>query len=136
MSRPEIHAILADAIADSLAIPVESVTPDSRLVTDLGADSLDFIDILFVLEKKLDIRLRDSELSFLSKLDFSSPAVMRDGALTPETLRALEGKLPALKDLPDRSRVTPAELFGLISVDALAAIVERELADRARGETL
>lgn len=136
MSREEILAVLRECIADSLAISPEKVTMQSRLVTDLGADSLDFIDILFMIEKRLDIRLRDSELSFLSRLDFSSVSVMRDGALTSETLRLLQDKLPALSQLPDPSRVTPGQLFSLISVQTLLAIIERELGRTAESDAL
>ena len=84
-------------------------TLESRLITDFGADSLDFIDIIFGLEKKFGIKMRDGELDFLSRLDFWSPELMREGYLTEATLHQLESWLRELHQVPDRTKVTPAK---------------------------
>ncbi len=62
----------------------------------------------------------------LSHLDFSSPDVMRNGFLTREVIERLTPALPALRDLPDPERVTPAAVFGLVTVAVLTAMVERK----------
>ena len=62
--------------------------PSSRLVDDLGADSLDFVDIVFMLDRELDIRVRETEFNFLTRLDFSSPEVMKVGAHLTESVVA------------------------------------------------
>jgi acyl carrier protein len=127
MTRDEIEATMRALVADSLAVPKQSVTVRSRLLDDLGANSLDFIDIVFSIEKAFGITVRDSELDFLSRLDFSSPAVMRDGHLTRETVDRLADWLPLLRDVADRAGLTPRELFSLIDVEALCILVERKL---------
>ena len=86
MTRDELVTAVRALLADRLALKVERVTLRSRLIDDLGADSLDFIDMVFTLEKKFGIKIREEEFDFLSRLDFSSPEVMRDGFLTVETL--------------------------------------------------
>jgi acyl carrier protein len=127
MTRAEIEGTLRSLVADSLARPREEVAVASRLFDDLGADSLDFIDIIFSIEKRFSIKVRDSELDFLSRLDFSSPAVMRDGHLTLETVERLSEWLPLLREVPDPARVTPRALFSLITVETLCILVERKL---------
>ena len=72
--------------------------------------------------------MRDSELDFLSRLDFSSPEVMRDGHLTPATLDRVRPWLPRLRDLADDQGVTPGQLFSAIDIEALCNVVERKLA--------
>ena len=124
---PKIRAL----VADSLAVDESSVVLESRLVDDLGADSLDFLDMIFTLEKTFRIGVREAEFDFLSRLDFSDPVVMRDGFLTPETIERLLPRLPALAKVPDRARVTPAQVFSLITVETLCRIVQRAL-ERAR----
>lgn len=114
-------------VAESLALPLEEVHAESRLTDDLGATSLDFIDIVFLVERELGIRIRDTELSFLTRLDFSSPEVLRDGVLTPEVVARLEAFLPALALEPDRAAVTPKRLFSLVTVETLALVVSRRL---------
>lgn len=127
MNKDEIMAGLKTLIADSLAVPQERVTAASQLIDDLGADSLDFVDILFQIEKKFGVQIKNQELNFLSGLDFSSPAVMKDGALTPEVVAKLKEWVPALADVPDPSKVTPTMLFSMISVETLARLIEKKL---------
>jgi acyl carrier protein len=112
-------------IADSLAVPEAEVTPQARLIDDLGADSLDFVDLVFAIEKTFGVKLRESDLTFLTRLDFSSPSVMKDGFLTPETIDSIAPLLPALENVPDRSRLTPGELFSLLTVETLCRMIER-----------
>jgi acyl carrier protein len=118
-------------IAESLAVDRTQIRPESRLIDDLGADSLDFVDIVFMLEQALAVRMRESELSFLTKLDFSSPEVMREGHLTREVVDRIEEWLPAIGEVPDRSRVTPAQLFSFITVEAICLAAARRLAVEA-----
>ena len=126
MTRDEIESTLRALLADSLAVPRDEITRERRLFEDLGADSLDFIDIAFSIEKAFSIKVRDSELDFLSRLDFSSPAVMRDGYLTRETVERLQAWLPRLGEREPET-VTPRELFSMITVETLCLLVERKV---------
>jgi acyl carrier protein len=114
-------------IADSLALQESGITPQSRLIDDLGADSLDFVDLTFAIEKAFGVRLREAELNFLTRLDFSSPAVMQGGYLTRDTIASIRPLLPALDRAPDPDRVTPGELFSLLTVETLCLMVQRRL---------
>lgn len=127
MTREEIETAMRALVADSLALAKDEVTCRSRLVDDLGADSLDFIDMIFSVEKAFGIKVRDSEMDFLSRLDFSSPEVMRDGHLTSATVERLQEWLPLLRELPDPAKVTPRQLFSLLTVETLCILVERKL---------
>jgi len=112
-------------LAGSLAVPEGDIAPQSRLIDDLGADSLDFVDLVFAIEKEFGAKIRESDFNFLARLDFSSPAVMRDGVLTPETIERLTPLLPGLATVADRGRVAPGELFSLMTVESLCIIVEQ-----------
>ena len=72
MTRDELVTAVRHLLADRLALKVEQVTLRSRLIDDLGADSLDFIDIIFTLEKKFGIKIPEDEFDFLVLLDYSS----------------------------------------------------------------
>jgi len=129
VTRDELVTTVRALLADRLALKVERVTLRSRLIDDLGADSLDFIDLVFTLEKKFGIKIREEEFDFLSRLDFSSPEVMRDGFLTVETVEKLRPRLPGLGELADPTRVTPKDLFGLLTVETLCDLVQTRLTD-------
>jgi len=133
MNRGEIYKAMRSLVADSLALKEDEIQPQCRLTDDLGADSLDFIDIIFGIEKKFEVKVRDGELDFISRLDFSSPKVMRQGYLTLETIQRLTKRLPALEQVQDPAKVTPAQLFSLITIETLCIMVEEELRRRAGG---
>jgi len=98
----DIFPTLRTMIAESLALDEATITLESRLIDDLGADSLDFVDLMFAIERAFGVKLREADLKFLTGLDFSSPTVMKDGVLTSETLAAIAPLLPALQSVPDR----------------------------------
>jgi acyl carrier protein len=125
MERDDVFGRLRPMIADSLAVDAAEITLQSRLIDDLGADSLDFVDLMFAIEREFGVKLREADLNFLTRLDFSSPTVMRDGFLTAETLASLTPLLPALQKLPDSTRVTPRQLFSLLTVETLCLMIER-----------
>jgi hypothetical protein len=85
--------------------------------------------MVFTLEKKFGIKIREEEFDFLSRLDFTSPEVMRDGFLTVETIEKLRPRLPGLGELADPARVTPKDLFGLLTVETLCDLVQTRLTD-------
>lgn len=120
---PRVRAL----VAASLAVPEGDIRPDSRLITELGADSLDFVDIGFAIEKAFGVKLRESDLNFLTRLDLSSPAVVQDGFLTPAALDEIAPLLPALAGVPDRTRLTPRDLFALLTVETLCLMIQRQL---------
>ncbi len=123
--REDIVAAVTRCIADSLAVEPEEVTLKARLIDDLGADSLDFVDIIFMLDSELDIGVRDSEFNFITRLDFSSPEVMQQGFITEDVLSRLDSWLPALSQVDDRAQVSPQQLFSLITVEAMCIVASR-----------
>ena len=127
MKRSDVFPKVRAMIADSLAVDESGVTRESRLIDDLGADSLDFVDLVFAIEKAFGVKIREADLNFLTRLDFSSPTVMKDGFLTAETIEALSPLMPALRQLPDRDRVTPGALFSLLTVESLCVMIERRM---------
>jgi acyl carrier protein len=131
--RDEVFSAVRDCIAESLMIEPDAVKLGSRLVDELGADSLDFVDIVFQLERALDVQVRGSEFEWLTRLDFSSPEVMREGFLTDAVIERLATWLPALATVEDRRKVTPRMLFSLITVEAMCLVAQRRIDERARG---
>ncbi len=127
-----VLAIVTRCVAESLAVPEAEIGPKSRLIDDLGADSLDFVDIVFMLDRELDIRVRETELNFLTRLDFSSPDVMREGHVAADVVGRLEPWLPDMQALPDKGKITPRVLFSLVTVEAIALVADRRLQELGR----
>lgn len=56
---------IRETIADALGVDISIVTPDARLVEDLGADSLDVVDLAITCEDKFNVHVEDAEGSQL-----------------------------------------------------------------------
>ncbi len=131
----EVQDAVRRCVAQSLVLELEEVQLESRLIDDLGADSLDFVDIIFMLEQALDVPMRDTELSFLTRLDYGSPEVMQRGVLAAEVVARLEPWLPALRELPDRAQVTPAQMFSCITIESICLVASGRLQRKEASES-
>ena len=58
----EVRTCIREQLAIVLSLPVESIRPESRILIDLGAESLDLLDLAFRLEDALRIKLDPKEL--------------------------------------------------------------------------
>ena len=61
----KVQAMLADA----LNLPLSKVTPDAKIVEDLGADSLDVVDLLMSIEDEFEIEVPDEEIENIKTVD-------------------------------------------------------------------
>ncbi len=62
MKREEILEKVKDLIADKLGVDREEVVEDASLIDDLGADSLDLVDLVMVFEEEFNVKIEDEEL--------------------------------------------------------------------------
>ena len=62
MVKEEVFEKIRTALVDALGVDDDEVTPEATLVGDLGAESIDFLDIVFRLEKAFNIEIPRSEL--------------------------------------------------------------------------
>ncbi len=92
MSREEIFRNVRDTLVDALAVEPEEVTEDATLTGDLGAESIDFLDIVFRLEKSFSIKIPRGEL-FPDDL-LNNPDYVSNGKFTPAGLREIKKAMP------------------------------------------
>lgn len=118
---------IRECLAASLALAPEDIQASSRLIDDLGADSLDFLDILFSLEQRFALKLRSMELDALMRVDFSQEKLVEKRYIPREEAERMVQWLPALRAAPDLGRVTPRQLYSYLTVESLAILVQRKL---------
>lgn len=100
MTRDEIFGKVQTVLVDALAVDAEEVTPGASLVRDLGAESIDFLDIVFKLEQAFGFKIAQGEL--FPENVAQDPKFVKDGKVTPEGIAALKAAcrtltLPSLK---------------------------------------
>lgn len=91
-SNEEIFSKVQEALIDALGVDDDEVTPEATLVGDLGAESIDFLDIVFRLEKAFDIKIPRDELfpdDILTSTDY-----VQDGKVSPEGIAKLKERMP------------------------------------------
>lgn len=88
----EIFEKVQAALIDALGVDDDEVTPGATLVGDLGAESIDFLDIVFRLEKAFGISIPREDLSPEDILTNSQ--FVKDGLVTAEGMAKLKSRMP------------------------------------------
>ncbi len=91
-SEQEVLEKVKETLIEALGVDDEEVTPQATLTGDLGAESIDFLDIVFRLEKAFDIKIPRGEL-FPDNI-LNNPELVQDGKLTEAGLQQLKDRMP------------------------------------------
>lgn len=96
--RDDIFKKVQDVLVNALGVEEEEVTPEATLRADLGAESIDFLDIVFRLEKAFTsdpahpFKIPRNEL--FPEDVFSNPAYVTNGRVTPAGMAELKKRMP------------------------------------------
>lgn len=125
-SQEEIFAKVQEALVDALGVEEDEVTPEAKLQADLDAESIDFLDIVFRLEKAFDIKIERGELfpeDILTNTDY-----VQDGKVTAEGMAKLKERMPfANLDAFEKDPVVQ-NLGKQLTVQDMCRFVEHKLA--------
>jgi len=124
--RDEVFSKIQNVLSDALGVDTEEVVSDATLQGDLGAESIDFLDIVFRLEKAFSIKIPRGEL-FPDDI-LNNPEYLDGDRITASGLLKLKEALPhtdltEFEKSPDVSKM--ADLF---TVDTILKYVEGRLA--------
>ncbi len=123
LSRDEIYKKVQGVLVDALGVDEDEVQPTATLRSDLGAESIDFLDIVFRLEKAFGIKIPRGEM-FPEDL-FTNVAYVKDGRITPEGMAEMKKRMPhmdftALEKDPDINKMQ-------FTVDTIVNYIENKL---------
>jgi acyl carrier protein len=126
ISREEIFEKIKEVLIDALGVDDDEVEMGASLTSDLGAESIDFLDIKFRVEKAFDIKIGQDELFPENVLQ--NEEYVKDGKVTDKGLEELKSKLPhvdltSLESDPDVNNVGK-----VVTVEALVKFTETKLA--------
>lgn len=69
MTDSELATKIKDIVAEKLNVKLDDISNDSNFVDDLGADSLDKVELVMALEDEFDIEISDDEADTLTNVD-------------------------------------------------------------------
>jgi acyl carrier protein len=126
MNDSEIYENVRSIIMDALAVEADDITPGARLTDDLGAESIDYLDIFFQIEKKLGIRIEVNERVVNTVLN--DEQFVRDGWITDDGLEELRRQLPSIDLTPLEEGRDVRRFTSIFTVEGITNMVKSRLA--------
>ena len=125
LSRDEITEKVREAMVDALGVDEDEVTPEARIGGDLGAESIDFLDIVFRLEKAFSIKIPRGDL-FPDNI-LTSDEYVQDDKLTAKGIEELKARMPYADLQEFEKNPTVQDIVDLFTVDMIVGYVEAKL---------
>ena len=125
ISRDEIFKKVQDVLVNALGVDEEEVTPAATLRGDLGAESIDFLDIMFRLEKAFNIKIPKGEM--MPENVANDPNIVKDGVVTPQGIAMLKEKMPHSDFSSFEADPKLDNMSKLFTVNAIVNYVESKL---------
>jgi len=121
--RTELEEKVRQIIAESLGRDLALVTLEASLSDELGAESLDFLDIVFKIERAFDVQITRGEMERAARGDMTEEAFAPGGVISPEGLERLRTLMPEAA-----ARIKPGmhvlQIMSLFTARTFASIVE------------
>lgn len=124
VTRESVVEAVNAAMVDALGVEPEEVNPEATLLGDLGAESIDLLDILFRLERSLGIKVTAGDLAGhiqggYTEEEFGTP----EGVVSDLGLAQLKKVMPQIEVDDLRSKLPAEEVMGLFTVDNLVELI-------------
>jgi len=110
----DVDSAVKEAVVEALALDDDEVTPDATLMDDLGAESIDLLDILFRIEKSTGIKIEASDLG-----DYIQGGIPDDQFSDESQIISATGAQQLHKVMP---QTDPAELEGKLKADEVMTL--------------
>lgn len=125
MSEQEVFDKVRDVLVEALGVDEDEVTPEAKLFDDLGAESIDVLDIAFRLEKAFDIKIERGEM-YPEDL-MNNPEYVQDGKVTDKGMAELKQRVP-FADLSEFEHSRSLEDFpNIFTTQSLVKFVQQKL---------
>ena len=124
-TKDEVFEKVQESLVDALGVDDDEVVAEATLVGDLGAESIDFLDIVFRLEKSFKIDIPRSEL-FPEDILINGEYV-EDGKVTQTGISELKKRLPFADLTKFEANPVVQDLGNLLTVSDLCRYVESKV---------
>lgn len=130
LTRDQIYEKVRDVLEEALGADPEEISLDASLTADLEAESIDFLDIVFRIEKTFSTEDKPFKISqgelFPENL-MENPEWVEDGKFTDAGMTMLKERMPHVDFSAFEDDREVAKVADLITVDSIVDFVERKL---------
>ena len=127
MTKDEIYNKVASTLVEALNVDEEEIKPTATLQGDLGAESIDFLDIVFRLEREFGIKIPRGEL-FPESIFQGDPDLVQDGKVTEKGLKELHERMPYANLAEFDKNPELSHLGDIFTVDLISRYIQTKLA--------
>jgi acyl carrier protein len=132
MANAEIQTAVQEAVVGALGVGEDEATPDATLMDDLGAESIDLLDILFRIERSTGVKIQASDLGDyiqggISDEEFGDA----DGIVSPKGLEHLQKVMPQISADEYEGKLEAEKVISYFTVQNLADMVGERAAAAA-----
>lgn len=130
MTRDDIFEKVRDAFVEALGVEEDEVEPESKVFDDLGAESLDLLEIVYLLEHAFQIKIPRDGIREASKEGIDPSEYEVDGVLTDKALAKLREVMPEVEEGEIEPGLTANDIPRLFRVQTFVNLVERLLEEK------
>mgnify|MGYP000432116541 CR=1 FL=1 len=123
MNAADVFPKVREIVADVLVIDKEDVSITSRLINDLGAESIDFLDLVFQLEKEFKIKIPRGQLEKNARGSLAEDEFEKGGVLTAQGLDALKDYLSEIPVDEFKPNMKVNEIPMLFTVETFCKLI-------------
>jgi acyl carrier protein len=133
MRNEKIFEDLKPLLVEVLGVAPETIRLESVLVSDLGAESIDLLDLSFRIEEKFEVRIEANEIERDAIQRLPGGLYEQDGRLTEAAVGEIRKSLPGLDPGKFPNGVRKMDLPSLLTVSFFVLLVARKLAGKEEG---
>jgi acyl carrier protein len=131
-TQEEIYTKVSATLVEALNVDEDEIKPESTLQGDLGAESIDFLDIVFRLEREFGIKIPRGEL-FPESIFQGDPEFVQNGKVTERGLAELRARMPFADLSKFEQNPEVSAISDLFTVDLITRYIGEKLKDRGNG---
>lgn len=129
MTKDEIDGAVKEALVGALGVGEDEVSPSATLLGDLGAESIDLLDILFRMERKVGVKIQAADLAAyvqggIPDEEFGDTS----GKITPKGMAQLKKVMPQINADELAGKLEAEKVMSLFTVQNLADMVAQRAA--------
>jgi acyl carrier protein len=132
VTNDEIQSAVQESIVGALGVDEDEVTPNATLLGELGAESIDLLDILFRLERKLGIKIQASDLGAYVQGGIPDEVFGDEaGIVSPVGLAQLKKVMPQIDTDALAGKLEAGKVMSLFTVENLVGLVAQRAEAKA-----
>lgn len=124
-TNTELYEKVRDCVAEALALDLDEISPESTLLDELGAESIDLLDILFRIHRATGVKIQSDELASYVQGGIPDEEFGDEDAdiITPKGMEQLKKVMPQIAEKDLDGKLSPEDVMSHFTVANLTELV-------------